>query len=44
MRPTIFSPLVYGRFTEGLDMLDLKEAKALLDELNNGHSSFETAS
>jgi hypothetical protein len=24
---------VYGRFTEGLDTLDLKEAKALLDEL-----------
>ena len=25
---------VYGRFTEGFDTLDLKEAKALLDELN----------
>jgi predicted ATPase len=25
---------VYGWFTEGFDMLDLKEAKALLDELN----------
>jgi len=24
---------VYGWFTEGLDTLDLKEAKALLDEL-----------
>ena len=24
---------VYGWFTEGFDMLDLKEAKALLDEL-----------
>jgi predicted ATPase len=24
---------VYGRFTEGFDTLDLKEAKALLDEL-----------
>ena len=26
---------VYGWFTEGFDMLDLKEAKALLDELAN---------
>ena len=25
---------VYGWFTEGLDTLDLKEAKALLDELS----------
>ena len=25
--------LVYGWFTEGFDTLDLKEAKALLDEL-----------
>jgi predicted ATPase len=25
---------VYGRFTEGFDTLDLKQAKALLDELN----------
>ena len=25
---------VYGRFTEGFDTLDLKEAKALLDECN----------
>jgi predicted ATPase len=24
---------IYGRFTEGFDTLDLKEAKALLDEL-----------
>jgi len=24
---------VYGRFTEGFDTLDLKQAKALLDEL-----------
>jgi predicted ATPase len=24
---------VYGWFTEGFDMLDLREAKALLDEL-----------
>jgi predicted ATPase len=24
----------YGRFTEGFDTLDLKEAKALLDELH----------
>jgi predicted ATPase len=24
---------VYGRFSEGFDTLDLKEAKALLDEL-----------
>jgi hypothetical protein len=28
-----FSPPVYGWFTEGFDTLDLKEAKALLDEL-----------
>ena len=26
-------PPVYGWFTEGFDTLDLKEAKALLDEL-----------
>ena len=26
---------VYGWFTEGFDTLDLKEAKALLDELNS---------
>jgi hypothetical protein len=26
-------PNVYGWFTEGFDTLDLKEAKALLDEL-----------
>jgi predicted ATPase len=25
---------VYSWFTEGFDLLDLKEAKALLDELN----------
>ena len=31
---------VYGWFTEGFDTLDLKEAKALLDELHD----FETAS
>jgi hypothetical protein len=30
MRPAIFS---LGWFTEGFDTLDLKEAKALLDEL-----------
>ena len=27
--------LVYGWFTEGFDTLDLKEAKALLDELSS---------
>jgi hypothetical protein len=26
---------IYGWFTEGFDTADLKEAKALLDELNN---------
>jgi hypothetical protein len=31
-RPAILTP-VYGWFTEGFDTLDLKEAKALLDEL-----------
>jgi predicted ATPase len=25
---------IYGWFTEGFDMVDLQEAKALLDELN----------
>jgi hypothetical protein len=25
---------IYGRFSEGFDTLDLKEAKALLDELH----------
>ena len=33
MRPAIFFAPVYGWFTEGFDTLDLKEAKALLDEL-----------
>ena len=28
------NPPVYGWFTEGFDTRDLKEAKALLDELN----------
>ena len=28
----LFAP-IYGRFTEGFDTLDLKEAKALLEEL-----------
>jgi len=31
-RPAILAP-VYGWFTEGFDTLDLKEAKAQLDEL-----------
>ena len=26
---------IYKRFTEGFDTADLKDAKALLDELNN---------
>jgi len=30
--PRLLAP-VYGWFTEGFDTLDLKEAKALLDEL-----------
>jgi hypothetical protein len=31
---------VYGWFTEGFDTLDLKEAKALLDELqSNGRTN-----
>ena len=30
----LFDP-VYGWFTEGFDTLDLKEAKALLDELHD---------
>jgi hypothetical protein len=34
---------VYGRFTEGFDTLDLKQAKALLDELRLT-TNFETAS
>ena len=33
MRPAIFFAPVYGWFTEGFDTLDLKEAKALLEEL-----------
>jgi hypothetical protein len=28
-------PASYGWFTEGFDTLDLKEAKALLDELSS---------
>ena len=30
---------VYGWFTEGFDTLDLKEAKALLDELGAGSAT-----
>ena len=30
---------VYGWFTEGFDTLDLKEAKALLDELTSNKQS-----
>ena len=29
---------VYGWFTEGFDTLDLKDAKALLEELTEGQS------
>jgi predicted ATPase len=32
-RPRELLAPVYGWFTEGFDTLDLKEAKALLDEL-----------
>jgi predicted ATPase len=32
-RRALLAP-VYGRFTEGFDTADLREAKALLDELN----------
>jgi len=32
MRPANSSLRVYGWFTEGFDTLDLKQAKALLDE------------
>jgi hypothetical protein len=28
-------PNLYGRFTEGFDTADLKDAKALLDELSS---------
>ena len=35
---------IYGWFTEGFDTLDLKEAKALLDELQHLTTNFETAS
>ena len=35
---------VYDWFTEGFDTLDLKEAKALLDELHDLTTNFETAS
>jgi hypothetical protein len=30
---------LYAWFTEGLDFTDLREAKALLDSLKNGHVS-----
>ena len=30
---------IYGWFTEGFDTLDVKEAKALLDELGSWHRS-----
>ena len=32
-RAAMMKPSVYGWFTEGFDTRDLKEAKALLDEL-----------
>jgi hypothetical protein len=35
MRPASFSLRFYGWFTEGFDTLDLKEAKALLDDLSS---------
>jgi hypothetical protein len=31
--PRVLAPVYYGWFTEGFDTRDLKEAKALLDEL-----------
>ena len=31
--PANFSPRVYGWFSEGFDTLDLRQAKALLEEL-----------
>jgi hypothetical protein len=39
MNPRLFSPRcvltkIYGWFTEGFDTADLKDAKALLDELS----------
>ena len=34
---------VYGWFTEGFNTFDLKEAKALLDELRDLTTKFETA-
>jgi hypothetical protein len=34
MRPCELLAPIYGWFTEGFDTLDLKEAKALLDELS----------
>jgi predicted ATPase len=34
VRRVLLAP-VYKRFTEGFDMLDLKEAKALLNELSS---------
>ena len=33
--------LVYGWFTEGFETLDLKEAKALLDELSHERATNE---
>jgi hypothetical protein len=35
MRLAISSSPVYGWFTEGFDTLDLKDAKALIDELSS---------
>ena len=31
---------IYGWFTEGFDTADLKQAKALLEELRNDHENF----
>ena len=37
-RPRDLLAPVYGWFTEGFDTLDLKEAKALLDALDERHN------
>ena len=38
MEPSDLLAPVYGWFTEGFDTLDLKEAKKLLDELDERHN------
>jgi predicted ATPase len=43
IKPATFLAPIYGWFTEGFDTVDLKEAKALLDELREPRVSMADA-